>query len=95
MLRVLANHPHYSLAVDDLAFVANFLYRCSYLHNSVSNSQLPVLGATAYPSAAKAAHYLPLNGTAEAVPYPKLSYSKLYTQNFMPKTLCPKINVKT
>jgi hypothetical protein len=27
-----ADHPHYTLAVDDLALVANFLYRCSYFH---------------------------------------------------------------
>jgi hypothetical protein len=29
-----ANHPHHTLAVDDLALIANFLYRCSYFHNS-------------------------------------------------------------
>src|SRR6202166_2156664 len=36
VFRILANHPHYSLAVDDLALVANFLYRCSYFHNQFS-----------------------------------------------------------
>src|ERR1700688_2824971 len=40
MFRVNANHPHHTLAVDDLALVANLLYRCSNLHNS---SQFPVL----------------------------------------------------
>src|SRR5579862_465089 len=43
VFRRLANHPHYSLAVDDLALVTNFLYRCSYFHKSVLSSQLPVL----------------------------------------------------
>src|SRR5271169_1477604 len=33
MFRVDANHPHHTLAVDDLALVANLLYRCSYFHN--------------------------------------------------------------
>src|ERR1700691_200200 len=33
MFRVLADHPHHTLAVDDLALVTNFLYRCSYFHN--------------------------------------------------------------
>src|SRR6266446_5142377 len=43
MFRVLADHPHYSLAMDDLALIANLLNRCSYLHNSVLTSQSPVL----------------------------------------------------
>src|SRR5437868_2038530 len=43
VFRVLADHPHYSLAVDDLALITNFLDRCSYLHNPVLSSQLPVL----------------------------------------------------
>src|ERR1035437_4798663 len=34
VFRVFADHPHYSLAVDDLALVANLLYRRSYFHNS-------------------------------------------------------------
>jgi hypothetical protein len=29
---VLANHPHHTAAMDDLALVANFLYRCSDFH---------------------------------------------------------------
>jgi len=33
-----ADHPHYTLAVDDLALVANLLYRCSYFHNFSSLS---------------------------------------------------------
>jgi hypothetical protein len=32
VFRVLANHPHHTLAVDDLALVADFLYRCSDFH---------------------------------------------------------------
>jgi len=36
MFWVHADHPHYTLAVDDLALVTNLLNRCSYLHNSVS-----------------------------------------------------------
>jgi hypothetical protein len=31
-----ANHPHYTLAVDDFALVANFLDRCSYFHKTSS-----------------------------------------------------------
>src|SRR6476646_4849239 len=27
-----ANHPHHTLAVDDLALITNLLYRCSYFH---------------------------------------------------------------
>src|SRR5579859_746745 len=37
VLGVLADHPHRSPAMDDLAFIANLLYRCSDLHNSVSS----------------------------------------------------------
>src|SRR5215470_1835275 len=33
MFRVLADHPHHTAAVNDLALVTDFLYRCSYLHN--------------------------------------------------------------
>jgi hypothetical protein len=33
MFRVDADHPHHTFAVDDLALVANFLYRCPYFHN--------------------------------------------------------------
>jgi hypothetical protein len=45
VFRILADHPHYSLAVDDLALIANLLYRCSNLHNQfpVLSSQLPIL----------------------------------------------------
>src|SRR5258706_5418393 len=49
VFRVLADHPHYSLAVDDLALIANFLDRCPDLHKSVLTSQLSVT-ATADPS---------------------------------------------
>jgi hypothetical protein len=43
VLGVLADHPHYSLAMDDLALVANLLNRCPDLHKPVLSSQLPVL----------------------------------------------------
>jgi hypothetical protein len=33
MFRVDADHTHHAFTVDDLALVADFLYRCSYLHN--------------------------------------------------------------
>src|SRR5579863_7577176 len=33
VFRVDADHPYHAFAVDDLALVANLLYRCSYLHN--------------------------------------------------------------
>jgi hypothetical protein len=36
MLRILADHPHHTLPMDDLALVTNFLYRCSDFHNSFS-----------------------------------------------------------
>src|SRR6201987_448550 len=39
MFRIYAHHPHHALAVDDLALVANFLYRCSYLHNPAFSCQ--------------------------------------------------------
>src|ERR1700691_819145 len=42
MFRVDADHPHHTLAVDDLALVTDFLYRCSYFHIS---SQFLVLTA--------------------------------------------------
>src|ERR1700682_6533646 len=32
VLRVVANNAHYTAPVDDLALVANFLYRCSDFH---------------------------------------------------------------
>jgi hypothetical protein len=32
MFRVLADHPHHTFAVDNLALITNFLYRCSDLH---------------------------------------------------------------
>src|SRR5579863_6836789 len=35
VFRILANHPHHTLAVDDLALVANFLHRCPYFHKPV------------------------------------------------------------
>src|SRR6266567_3915530 len=35
VFRILADHPHHALAVNDLALVANFLYRCSYFHKAV------------------------------------------------------------
>src|SRR3954451_12062783 len=43
MFRIRANHPHHTFAVDDLALIANFLYRCSYLHNLVLSSRSPLL----------------------------------------------------
>src|SRR5208282_6330277 len=44
VFRVFANHPHYSLAVDDLALVANLLDRCSYFHNSSRSDGRPSSG---------------------------------------------------
>src|SRR5580704_1607465 len=32
VFRVYADHPHHTLAVDDLALVTDLLYRCSYFH---------------------------------------------------------------
>jgi hypothetical protein len=32
MFRVFANHPHHTVAMDNLALVANFLYRSTNLH---------------------------------------------------------------
>jgi hypothetical protein len=40
VFRVDANHPHHTFAVDDLALVANLLYRCPYLHNPAFSRQL-------------------------------------------------------
>jgi hypothetical protein len=37
-----ADHPHYTLAVDDLALVANLFYGCSYFH-TVLGSQFSVI----------------------------------------------------
>src|SRR5580698_2795021 len=39
MFRNHANHPHHTLAVDDLALVANFLNRCAYFHKSPAFSR--------------------------------------------------------
>ena len=33
MFRVLANHPHHSPTMDDLALITNLLHRCPNLHN--------------------------------------------------------------
>jgi hypothetical protein len=32
MAGILANHPHYTVAADDFAIAANFLYRGAYFH---------------------------------------------------------------
>src|SRR5258706_2960418 len=44
MFGILANHPHHTLALDDLALIANFLYRCSNFLNQfpLPSSQLSV-----------------------------------------------------
>jgi hypothetical protein len=42
VFRILADHPHYSLAADNLALGANLLDGCPYLHFS---SQFSVLGS--------------------------------------------------
>jgi len=34
VFRILADHAHHPAAVDDLALVTDFLYRCSYLHKT-------------------------------------------------------------
>jgi hypothetical protein len=44
MLRVDANHPHHTFAVDDLAFVTDFLYRCSYFHKPAFSRQHSAFG---------------------------------------------------
>src|SRR3954465_14724618 len=36
VFRVLADHPHHAFAVDDLALIANLLYRRSDFHKTVS-----------------------------------------------------------
>src|SRR5579872_2121326 len=40
MFRIHADHAHHTFAVDDLALVTDFLYRCSYLHNPAFSRQL-------------------------------------------------------
>jgi hypothetical protein len=35
-----ADHPHYTFAVDDLALVTDFLYRCPYFHTLLNSSML-------------------------------------------------------
>src|SRR5581483_5767011 len=42
VLRVFADHAHHAAAVDDLALVANFLYRCPNLHKNRSRFSFPV-----------------------------------------------------
>src|SRR6266851_513439 len=44
VFRILANHPHHTLAVDDLALIANLLYRCPYFHKSVLGRSSLVVG---------------------------------------------------
>jgi hypothetical protein len=34
VFRSFADHTHHTLAVDDLALIADFLYRCSYFHKN-------------------------------------------------------------
>src|SRR5688572_17905190 len=36
MLRVIADNPHHTFSVDDLALIADLFYRGSYLHNLTS-----------------------------------------------------------
>src|SRR5271155_1161907 len=40
VFRVDADHPHHTFAVDDLALVTDFLYRCSYFHKPAFSRQL-------------------------------------------------------
>src|SRR5260370_31128256 len=44
VFRILANHPHHTFAVDDLALIANLLYRCPYFHKSVLGRSSLVVG---------------------------------------------------
>src|SRR5712692_5194025 len=44
VFRILADHPHHTLAVDDLALIANFLDRCPYFHKSVLGRSSLVVG---------------------------------------------------
>jgi hypothetical protein len=39
MLRIHADHPHHTLAVDDLAFVAHLFNGCPYFHKSAFREQ--------------------------------------------------------
>src|SRR6266850_2753904 len=39
VLRILADHPHHTLAVDDLALIANFFDRCSNFHKPAFSLQ--------------------------------------------------------
>src|SRR6185369_5169086 len=48
MFGILADHPHHTFAVDDLALIANFLYRCSYLHNPVLSSPFSVIADSCF-----------------------------------------------
>src|SRR5450631_1369681 len=41
-----ADHPHHTLAVDDLALVTNLLYRCSYFHNPAFSRLLSAFSKT-------------------------------------------------
>jgi len=46
MFRVNANHPHHTLAMDDLALVANLLYGRSYFHKPAFSCQLSAVSKT-------------------------------------------------
>jgi hypothetical protein len=40
VFRVDADYPHHTLAVDNLALVTDFFYRCSYFHKPAFSRQL-------------------------------------------------------
>jgi len=42
MLLVFADHPHHTAAMDDLALIANLLYRCPNLHKDPAPSRQPL-----------------------------------------------------
>src|ERR1700733_6980120 len=59
MFRVDADHPHHTLAVNDLALVTDLFYRCSYFHNS---SQLP--GSQFSVERSNSASFIAINNSA-------------------------------
>src|SRR5690349_359353 len=58
MFGILADHPHHTFAMDDLALIANFLYRCSYLHNPVLSSAFSVIADSCFLAITRETAYL-------------------------------------
>src|ERR1700738_3889108 len=63
MLRVLADHPHHTTAMDDLALVANLLNRRTYLHEQLPTQKRP---------RARSLSGIPSRGLAPAAPASQL-----------------------